>query len=87
MERRFIISESMLHYLLVCQMESEMNRRDGVDNWEWHGESRKDIIEDYCPDYDEENDCDLTFDEVARLRIDNGEFIEESLVVLNALDF
>ena len=75
-EKKFIITESQLVHFLTCQMECAMNERDGVDNWEWYGESRKDIIEDYCPNYDEENDGDLTFYDVANLRVEAGEFQE-----------
>ena len=72
-EKKFVLSENELIHLLECEMYMSMCERDGVDNWEWYGESRQAVIEDYCPGEPEE---EMTFFDVAMARVDAGEFPE-----------
>lgn len=36
--------------LITCQMQCDMLNRDGVDNWEWYGESYDEVAQDWCAD-------------------------------------
>ena len=36
--------------LIACQMYCDMLDRDGVDNWEWYGESYDEVAQDWCID-------------------------------------
>ena len=54
--RYYKISESDLNGLLVDSLELCMLNRDGVDNWEWYGTSRRELIKEYIPDADEDTD-------------------------------
>ena len=34
--------------LIACRMYCDMLDRDGVDNWEWYGESYDEVAQDWC---------------------------------------
>lgn len=36
--------------LIGCEMQCDMLQRDGVDNWEWYGESYDEVARDWCAD-------------------------------------
>lgn len=36
--------------LIACRMYCDMLDRDGVDNWEWYGESYYEVAQDWCID-------------------------------------
>ena len=36
--------------LIACRMYCDMLDRDGVDNWEWYGESYHEVAQDWCID-------------------------------------
>lgn len=61
MEKYYRISESELKGLLEDSLTLSMLDYDGVDNWEWYGESRSKIIKFYFPDAEGDDLYDLTF--------------------------
>ena len=63
MEKYYKISESELLNLLEAAIENNMLQTDGVDNWEWYGESRKEIIKEYFPNKNEEELNDYSFED------------------------
>lgn len=67
------ISESDLNGLLVDSLELCMLNRDGVNNWEWYGESYRKLIKEYIPDADE----DTNFSDVATLLLKEYEVVSE----------
>jgi hypothetical protein len=77
-EKLFVLTETQLVSMLTDQMKLDALERAGVDNWCWYGENFPEIQEMYCPDSDisEENLDDLTFWDVAKMRVDAGEFRE-----------
>lgn len=76
--RQYVIDEKNLQYLLYCEMELCMLQTDGVDNWTWYGESRPEVKAEFYPgDWDELNEddqFDTSFDDIAIMRIEAGEF-------------
>ena len=85
-ERLFALTETQLVSMLTDQMKLDALERAGVDNWCWYGENFSEIQEMYCPDADisEEDLDDLTFWDVAKMRVDAGEFRE--LVTFDSLE-
>ena len=77
-EKLFVLTETQLVELLTDQMKLDALDRAGVDNWCWYGENFAEIQKIYCPDADisEEDLDDLTFWDVAKMRVDAGEFRE-----------
>lgn len=77
-EKLFVLTETQLVSMLTDQMKLDALERAGVDNWCWYGENFAEIQEMYCPDVDisEEDLDDLTFWDVAKMRVDAGEFRE-----------
>ena len=77
-EKLFVLTETQLVNMLTDQMKLDALERAGVDNWCWYGENFSEIQEIYCPDTDisEEDLDDLTFWDVAKMRVDAGEFRE-----------
>lgn len=62
MTKYYLVPEHELVELIKSQMRDEMCCRDGVDSWEWYGESHDEVAEDFSPpDYDGA----LEFDDVA----------------------
>lgn len=83
-ERKFIITESELKEMLVALMKETMNQRDGVDNWEWYGESSLEIIQDFYPEYmelEEIENSNINFEKCAEAIIDAGKYPEQIDVV------
>lgn len=77
-EKLFVLTETQLVSMLTDQMKLDALERAGVDNWCWYGENFAEIQEMYYPDADisEEDLDDLTFWDVAKMRVDAGEFRE-----------
>ena len=77
-EKLFVLTETQLVSMLTDQMKLDALERAGVDNWCWYGENFAEIQEMYCPDTDisAEDLDDLTFWDVAKMRVDAGEFRE-----------
>ena len=78
-EKHYIISESTLFAFLTAQMTLSMLYADGVDNWEWCGESRIETIQRFYPEDISEDEIrlkDITINDVATARIEAGEFNE-----------
>lgn len=74
-EKLFVLTEVQLVELLADQMKLDALERAGVDNWCWYGENFAEIQKMYCPD-DDINDDDLSFWDVAQMRVEAGEFRE-----------
>lgn len=55
-----------------------MLERDGVDNWEWYGSSRKDIIKESFPEVTEEDLEDMDFYDCARADLEKYVLAKES---------
>ena len=73
--KEYLIDERTLRHLLYCEMMMAMLETDGVDNWSWYGASREEIAKEFYPgDWDE--DVDVCFEDIARMRIEAGEFKE-----------
>ena len=67
------ISEDKLRELLEDYLELSMLNWDGVDNWEWYGTSRRELIKEYIPDADKDTD----FSDVTTLLLKDYEVISE----------
>lgn len=83
-ERNFIVTESELKEMLVALMKETMNQRDGVDNWEWYGESGLEVIQDFYPEYMELEEIEsnnIDFEKCAEAIIDAGKYPEQIDVV------
>lgn len=74
-EKLFVLTETQLVEMLTSQMKLDALERAGVDNWCWYGENFAEMQKIYCPD-DNISDDDLTFWDVAQMRVDAGEFRE-----------
>ena len=76
--KQYVVDEKTLRYLLYCEMEIDMLERDGVDNWSWYGESRRDTkAEFYTGDWNKlhrDDQIDISFKDIAQMRLDAGEF-------------
>lgn len=77
-EKKYVLTETQLQSLLADAMKLCMLQADGVDNWVWYGESRQETKEAYYPgdweELDEETQHDLSFWDIAGMRIEAGEF-------------
>lgn len=71
MSRKYIIEEDELFGLLMDRMEATMNRRDGVINWEYYGESYEEVAEEFHP----EHVPYVSFDECASAILDSDQYI------------
>ena len=74
-EKLFVLTETQLVEMLTDQMKLDALERAGVDNWCWYGENFTEMQKMYCPDNDISDD-DLTFWDVAQMRVEAGEFRE-----------
>ena len=72
--RQYVVDEKTLRYLLYCEMEVDMLERDGVDNWSWYGESRRETKAEFYPGDWNELHRDISFEDIAQMRLDAGEF-------------
>lgn len=77
-EKKYVLTETQLQSLLADVMELHMLQADGVDNWTWYGEGRQKTKEAYYPgnweELDEDAQHDLSFWDIAGMRIEAGEF-------------
>lgn len=82
MEKKYVITEKRLITLLADHMELEALDRSGVDNWDWYGEGFAEMQKLYLygdeeiTEEQQEEIEDYTFQDVARIRIERGEFEE-----------
>lgn len=49
-EKCYVITERELIDFLTAEMTLSMLETDGVDNWDWYGQSRYDLVAEYHPD-------------------------------------
>ena len=77
-EKLFVLTEAQLVNMLTDQMKLDALERAGVDNWCWYGENFAEMQKMYCPDDDISDDelDDLTFWDIAKMRVDAGEYRE-----------
>ena len=84
--KQYVIDEKTLRHLLYCEMQVYMLETDGVDNWSWYGASHEEVKRDFYPgdwsELDEEERRDLSFSDIAQIRMDAGEFRELSNIVI-----
>lgn len=80
MGRKFIVDEADLIEMLMALMESEMNARDGVDNWGWYGSSYEDVVRDNYPEQlseEELHEHNIDFEACAKAILDAGKYQEQ----------
>lgn len=75
--KRYIVDEDTLKKLLEDSIELAMLNADGVDNWTWYGEGRRELIKEYFPDASEEELEDLDFEDCAEKDLEGFEVLEE----------
>lgn len=75
--KKYIVSEDTLKRLLEDSIELAMLNADGVDNWTWYGEGRRELIKEYFPDASEEELEDLDFENCAEKDLERFEVLEE----------
>lgn len=75
--KRYIVDEDTLKRLLEDSIELAMLNADGVDNWTWYGEGRRELIKEYFPDASEEELEDLDFENCAEKDLERFEVLEE----------
>lgn len=75
--KKYIVSEDTLKRLLEDSIELAMLNADGVDNWTWYGEGRRELIKEYFPDASEEELEDLDFENCAEKDLEGFEVLEE----------
>lgn len=75
--KRYIVDEDTLKRLLEDSIELAMLNADGVDNWTWYGEGRRELIKEYFPDASEEELEDLDFEDCAEKDLEGFEVLEE----------
>lgn len=82
MEKKYIITEKQLMNLLADYMELEALENSGVDDWCWYGENFAEMRQLYLygdrelTKEEREEIKDYTFQDVARVMIERGEFEE-----------
>ena len=77
--RQFVLTEYELRELLMGYLQWRMVESDGVDNWEWYGASKNEIIQDFHPEHpteDEIYDNDIHFRETVQAMLDAGAYRE-----------
>lgn len=78
--KKYVVDEHTLIYLLYCEMKIDMLERDGVDNWSWYGESRRETKAAFYPgnwnELNEEEQIETGFEDIAEMRLEAGEFQE-----------
>ena len=78
--KKYVVDERTLIYLLYCEMKIDMLERDGVDNWSWYGESRRETKAAFYPgnwnELNEDEQIDTGFEDIAEMRLEAGEFQE-----------
>lgn len=63
MEKVYMITENELRDLLYDSIKLQMLVSDDVCEWEWYGESRCEIIQEYFPEASEEELEELDFED------------------------
>ena len=77
--RQFVLTEYELRELLMGYLQWRMVEYDGVDNWEWYGASKNEVIHNFHPDHpteDEIYDNDIHFKETVQAMLDAGAYRE-----------
>lgn len=75
--KRYVVDEDTLKRLLEDSIELAMLNADGVDNWTWYGEGRRELIKEYFPDASEEELENLDFEDCAEKDLEGFEVLEE----------
>ena len=73
MERKDIIGEERLIELLANELRLYCLENDGVDNWTWYYAGKKNFIKDAVNDRLSEIPRDFSFEDVAKLDLENFE--------------
>lgn len=76
MEKYYMVEENELIELLANAYEKIMLERDGVDNWTWYGEGRKDVIKERFPELDESQLEDMDFYDCARADLNDYRLVD-----------
>lgn len=77
MMRYYLINEKRLKELLIAEMKLIELERDGVDNWEWYGEGRKNYLKELATEYELEYNEELEYEDIAEKDLENFEFYKE----------
>lgn len=78
MEKVYAITENELRDLLYDSIELQMLLNDGVlDNWEWYGESRCEIIKEYFPEASDEELEELSFGDCVDVLLNDYSEVEK----------
>lgn len=78
LDKFYLVEKEELVDLIATYYKMIMLERDGVDNWTWYGESRKDIIKERFPDATEGDLEDMDFYDCARADLENYVLAKES---------
>lgn len=78
MDKFYLVEKEELVDLIATYYKMIMLERDGVDNWTWYGESRKDIIKERFSDATEGDLEDMDFYDCARADLENYVLAKES---------
>lgn len=78
LDKFYLVEEEELIDLIATYYKMMMLERDGVDNWTWYGEGRKDIIKERFPEATEEDLKDMDFYDCARADLENYVLAKES---------
>lgn len=76
----YMITQKDLLRLLEDSITLRMLEQDGVDNWEWYGESSSSVLREYEEIYSLENNKLEDFSECAYLELDNYQKIRVDLI-------
>jgi hypothetical protein len=77
-DKFYLVEEEELVDLIANYYEMMMLERDGADNWEWYGESRKDILKERFPEATEKDLKDMDFYDCARVDLEKYVLAKES---------
>ena len=78
LDKFYLVEEKELVDLIATYYKMEMLERDGVDNWEWYGESCKNILKERFPDATEGDLEDMDFYDCARADLKDYVLAKES---------
>ena len=78
LDKFYLVKEKELVDLIATYYKMMMLERDGVDNWTWYGESRKDILKEKFLEATEEDLKDMDFYDCARTDLESYVLAKES---------
>lgn len=70
MENQYIVSESELIELLTAYHYANCLDADGVDNWVWYMEGKKDYLKEF-EELEDADTEDLSFEDLAKRQLKN----------------